>query len=84
MPSEPRGGEFVAVPGVVRPPELSHHEISAKGGRARTAAKLEAARRNLAKAKLVRDQLGAWPWHKAERLATVQAISRPCGPTGPT
>jgi len=61
MPTEPSGG--LIAPGVLRPAQLSHAEISAKGGRARTAAKLAASLRNLEKAKAIRNALGARPWH---------------------
>jgi hypothetical protein len=50
---EPSGG-FIAATGVLRPPQMSHREISAKGGRAKTAAKLEAVMRNLERAKAAR------------------------------
>jgi hypothetical protein len=53
MPTEPSGG-FIAVGGVLRTPQLSHREISARGGRAKSAAKREAALRNLEKAKAAR------------------------------
>jgi hypothetical protein len=39
---------------VLRPPQVSHREISAKGGRVRSAAKREAVLRNLEKAKAAR------------------------------
>jgi hypothetical protein len=63
---EPSGG-FIAAAGVVRPPQPTHAEISSKGGRARTAAKIAASRRNLEKAKSIRDALGARPWHRKKK-----------------
>jgi hypothetical protein len=52
--SEPSGGGFISALGVLRAPQLSHAEISARGGRAKTPAKLQAALRNLEKAKAAR------------------------------
>ena len=63
MPSEPNGEGSGSVPGVIRPPQLSHLEISAKGGRAKSEAKRRASLANLEKAKLVREAIGARPWH---------------------
>jgi len=48
--SEPSG--FVA--GVWRPPQMSHREFSARGGKARSEAKRQAVLRNLEKAKAAR------------------------------
>jgi hypothetical protein len=62
MASE-QSGRIVA-PDVLQPPQLSHAEMSAKGGRARSPAKIAASLRNLEKAKAIRDALGARPWHK--------------------
>jgi hypothetical protein len=62
MPSEPSGG-FIA-PGVLRPAQLSHAEISRRGGKSKSAAKLTASLRNLEKAKAIRNALGARPWHR--------------------
>jgi hypothetical protein len=59
MPTEPNGEGSGSVPGVIRPPQLSHLEISAKGGRAKSRASLA----NLEKAKLVQEAIGARPWH---------------------
>jgi hypothetical protein len=50
---EPSGG-FLAG-GVLRAPQLMHREISARGGRARTPAKLQAVLRNLEKAKAAKE-----------------------------
>jgi hypothetical protein len=49
MPNAP-----IAVAGVRQPPQISHREISVRGGRAKTPAKLQAALRNLEKAKAAR------------------------------
>ena len=62
MPTEPNGEGSGSVPGVIRPPQLSHLEISAKGGRAKSEAKRRASLANLEKAKLVREAIGARPW----------------------
>jgi hypothetical protein len=51
-PPEPSGGYLVA--GVLRPQKLTHAEVSAKGGRARSRAKREAVLHNLEKAKEAR------------------------------
>jgi hypothetical protein len=48
--SEPSGG-FLAGGGVLPAPQLMHRQISSKGGKAKTPAKLQAVLRNLAKAK---------------------------------
>jgi hypothetical protein len=55
MPSEPEpSGTFIA-PGVLRPPQVSHQEVSAKGGKAKTPAKLQASMRNLERAREARE-----------------------------
>ena len=64
MPSEP-SGEFIS-PAVARPAPMSHAEVSRRGGQAKSEAKRRASLVNLGKAKLVRDKLGARPWHKAK------------------
>jgi hypothetical protein len=51
---EASGGLFISAPGVLRPAQMSHREISAKGGRAKSAGKREAVLRNLEKAKAAR------------------------------
>ena len=45
MPNTPEfsGGFIAAAAGVLRAPQLTHREISARGGRAKTPAKLQAA-----------------------------------------
>jgi hypothetical protein len=54
MPTAPEPSGVIAAGGVLRPPQVSHREVSARGGRARTAAKIEAVLRNLEKAKAAR------------------------------
>jgi hypothetical protein len=61
MPSEP-SGEFIG-PAVLRPAPMSHAEFSRRGGQAKSDAKRRASLVNLEKAKLVREELGARPWH---------------------
>jgi hypothetical protein len=51
MPTELNGG---FIPAILRPQPVSHREVSAKGGRAKSPAKREAVLRNLEKAKAAR------------------------------
>ena len=53
MPTESSGG-FIA-PGVLRPVQLTHAEVSRKGGQARSEAKRRASLANLEKAKARRE-----------------------------
>ena len=63
MASEP-SGEFISPAVVLRPAPMSHAEVSRRGGQAKSEAKRRASLANWQKAKLVRDKLGAKPWHK--------------------
>jgi hypothetical protein len=54
MPTGLSGG-FIAPGVLLPPPEMSHRAFSAKGGRARTAAKLAASMRNPQKANAARE-----------------------------
>jgi hypothetical protein len=47
----PSGGGFISVPGVLRPPQPTHADISRRGGLAKSALKREASLRNLERAK---------------------------------
>jgi hypothetical protein len=55
MPTDPSGGGFISVPGVLHPKPMLHAEVSRRGGRAKTAAKREACLRNLERAKAARE-----------------------------
>jgi hypothetical protein len=66
MASEP-SGEFITPAVVLRPTPMSQAEFSRRGGQAKSEAKLEAARRNLAKANAIRIALGARPWHGGKK-----------------
>jgi hypothetical protein len=54
MSNAPEPSGFSAAGGVLRPPQLTHREISARGGRAKSAAKITAVLRNLERAKAER------------------------------
>ena len=77
MPSEPNGEGSGSVPGVIRPPQLSHLEISAKGGRAKSEAKRRASLANFGKSETGSrgDRRATVAREKVDRLATVQAIT---------
>ena len=53
MPSEPSEG-FIN-PAVLRPARMGHAEVSRRGGRAKSEAKIAAALRNLAKARVAKE-----------------------------